>query len=92
MKSSLLQACWPVLLAVVIGASLGATLGYFGQCTSGTCPLTSKWWRGAIYGGVLGLLFSFSSNARNAAAEKQGSRPALAPAAESAPKDSTRPQ
>ncbi len=92
MKSSLLQAYWPVLLTVFIGAALGATLGYFGQCTSGTCPLTSTWWRGAIYGGVLGLLFAFSSNARNAAAEKQGSRPALAPAAESTPKDSTRPQ
>jgi hypothetical protein len=96
MKSSLLQAYWPVLLAVFIGAALGATLGYCGQCTSGTCPLTSTWWRGAIYGGVLGLLFAFSSTARNAAAEQPGSRPALAPvspqATESAPKDSTRPQ
>ncbi|MDI1313574.1 DUF6132 family protein [Prosthecobacter sp.] len=96
MKSSLLQAYWPVLLAVFIGAALGATLGYFGQCTSGTCPLTSTWWRGAIYGGVLGLLFAFSSNARNAASEKLGGRPALSPvsppATDSTAKDSTRPQ
>ena len=43
------------------GAALGAAMGYFGQCTSGTCPLTSTWWRGALYGGVLGLLFALSS-------------------------------
>jgi len=33
---------------------IGAALGYFGQCSSGTCPLTSTWWRGAIYGAVSG--------------------------------------
>lgn len=49
------------LAPVLIGAILGALMGTFGQCTSGTCPLTSTWWRGAIYGGVLGLLFAFSS-------------------------------
>jgi len=46
-------------LPILIGALLGATLGYFGQCSSGTCPLTSTWWRGAIYGAVLGTLFFF---------------------------------
>lgn len=54
----------PVLrfaLTVLGGAALGALLGYFGQCTSGTCPLTSTWWRGALYGGTLGLLAAFSS-------------------------------
>jgi len=50
-----------ILLPLLIGASLGAALGYFGQCSSGTCPLTSTWWRGAIYGGVMGLLFAWSS-------------------------------
>ena len=40
---------WPLLLGLLIGASLGAALGFFGQCTSGTCPLTSTWWRGALY-------------------------------------------
>ena len=49
-------------LPIVVGILLGATLGYFGQCASGTCPLTSTWWRGAIYGGVLGTLFFFSSS------------------------------
>ena len=48
-------------LPVLIGAVLGAALGYFGQCNSGTCPLTSNWWRGALYGGFMGLLFAFGS-------------------------------
>ena len=43
-------------LAVLGGAAIGALLGAFGQCTSGTCPLTSTWWRGALYGGAIGLL------------------------------------
>jgi hypothetical protein len=47
-------------LIVLGGAALGALMGAVGQCTSGTCPLTSTWWRGAIYGGVLGLLFASS--------------------------------
>lgn len=52
---------WPLLLGLLIGASLGAALGFFGQCTSGTCPLTSTWWRGALYGAFLGLLFAWTS-------------------------------
>jgi len=47
---------------ILIGGALGAAMGYFGQCTSGACPLTSTWWRGAIYGAALGLLFAFSNN------------------------------
>jgi len=50
------------LIPIAIGAALGSAMGYFGQCSSGTCPLTSTWWRGAIYGGVMGLLFAFSSH------------------------------
>ena len=49
-----------ILLPIAVGAGLGSLTGYFGQCSSGTCPLTSTWWRGAIYGGVMGLLFAFS--------------------------------
>lgn len=43
-------------LTVLAGAAVGAALGYYGQCSSGTCPLTSTWWRGALYGGTLGLI------------------------------------
>src|SRR5512139_646472 len=48
-------------LNVLGGAVVGAAMGYFGQCSSGTCPLTSTWWRGAIYGAVLGLVFGIAS-------------------------------
>jgi hypothetical protein len=49
------------LVPIIAGAAIGAVLGYFGQCSSGTCPLTSTWWRGALYGGGMGLLIAFSS-------------------------------
>ena len=48
---------------VLAGAALGGLLGYFGPCTSGTCPLTSTWWRGALYGGFLGLIMALSARA-----------------------------
>jgi thioredoxin 1 len=52
---------WPLILWLLAGGGIGAALGYFGKCSSGTCPLTSTWWRGAIYGAVLGCLFYFIS-------------------------------
>ena len=54
----------PVLrfAAIVLGGViLGSLMGYFGQCSSGTCPLTSTWWRGALYGGFLGVLMALSA-------------------------------
>lgn len=48
-------------IKLLIGAGLGALLGYYGQCNSGTCPLTANWRRGAMYGAVLGLAFHFAS-------------------------------
>ncbi len=49
---------FPLRSVLIIGAAagVGALLGYFGQCTSGTCPLTSTWWRGALYGAFLGVI------------------------------------
>jgi len=49
-----------LVLTVLAGAALGAALGWFGQCNSGTCPLTSTWWRGALYGAFLGLIVAFN--------------------------------
>jgi hypothetical protein len=54
-----MPAWFRFLLPVLAGAALGAVVGYFGSCSSGTCPLTSTWWRGALYGAVLGLFWSF---------------------------------
>jgi len=45
-----------IFLGVVIGGSIGAVLGYFGKCSSGSCPLTANPYRGAIYGAVMGAL------------------------------------
>lgn len=50
-----------LVIKLVLGAGLGALLGYFGQCNSGTCPLTANWKRGAVYGAVLGLIFHFAA-------------------------------
>lgn len=51
------------LLPLLIGGAAGAALGYYGECTSGTCPLTSTWWRGALYGAVLGLIWAIGQRA-----------------------------
>jgi len=45
-----------IFLGVLIGGSIGAVLGYFGKCSSGSCPLTANPYRGAIYGAVMGAL------------------------------------
>lgn len=50
-----------LLLSLGIGGIIGAALGYFGQCTSGMCPLTATWWRGALFGAGLGLVFYWTS-------------------------------
>lgn len=47
-------------ISIIAGVLLGAAMGYLGQCSSGACPLTANWWRGAIYGGVMGLLVGMS--------------------------------
>ena len=60
MKIETLSAYWPLLLGILLGGLIGAALGYFGQCSSGACPLTANPWRGAIFGALLGLLFASS--------------------------------
>lgn len=45
-----------LLFGILIGGLIGAGLGYFGKCSSGTCPLTANPYRGAIYGAVIGAL------------------------------------
>ena len=45
-----------LLLGVLIGGVIGTVLGYFGICSSGTCPLRANPFRGALYGAIIGLL------------------------------------
>jgi thioredoxin 1 len=47
---------------VAVGAAVGATLGYFGKCSSGACALTANWRRGAIVGAGIGLALFFASD------------------------------
>lgn len=49
-----------ISLGILIGAGIGALLGYFGKCSSGTCPLTANPYRGALYGAVMGAVFAFA--------------------------------
>jgi thioredoxin 1 len=50
-----------LILSALIGGAVGAALGWFGKCSTGTCHLTANWRRGAIYGAALGCLFYFIS-------------------------------
>jgi len=47
-----------IIFGVIIGGAIGAVLGYFGKCSSGSCPLTANPYRGAIYGAVVGALLA----------------------------------
>jgi len=47
-----------ILFGVIIGGAIGAVLGYFGKCSSGSCPLTANPLRGGIYGAVVGALLA----------------------------------
>ena len=45
-----------LLLFVILGGIAGFLYWHFIGCTSGTCPITSKWQNSTIYGGILGYL------------------------------------
>jgi len=53
-----------ILLGLLIGGSLGAFIGYKGQCATGTCPLTSNPYIGGVYGALIGALLSAPFAAR----------------------------
>jgi thioredoxin 1 len=46
----------PLILSILAGAGAGAALGHVGKCSSGACPLTASWPRGALFGAVLGWM------------------------------------
>lgn len=47
-----------IVLGIVIGGGIGFSLGYFGRCATGTCPLTSNPWTGTVVGAVLGAIIA----------------------------------
>ena len=63
-----------LIMAVAAGAGIGAALGYFGKCNSGGCALTATWWRGAMFGGLLGAVVYSTSAEGGAGALNESSR------------------
>jgi len=49
-----------LLTFIFIGGLIGSMMGYFGKCSTGTCPLTATPLRGALYGAFWGLLLSLT--------------------------------
>ena len=47
-----------VIVATVVGAAVGGTIGYFGRCASGACPLTSNPISGMLFGGLIGAMLA----------------------------------
>jgi len=54
----------PLILGPLAGAAVGGVVGYFNTCSTAACPLLATWWRGAIYGAVMGLLFAMTAMSR----------------------------
>jgi len=46
---------------LLLGGAFGALMGYFGKCSTGTCPLTANPYRGAFFGAAIGGLFAFAA-------------------------------
>ena len=47
------------ILGLVIGAGIGAAIGYSQLfCPDGQCALTGSWYGGAAIGGLLGTVFA----------------------------------
>ena len=47
------------VVIILVGAGLGALMGYFGKCSSGSCPLTANPYRGAAWGAFLALIIAY---------------------------------
>ena len=52
---------------------MGAALGYFGKCASGTCVLAANWRRGALMGAAIGFVIYLASGTGNATAMNESS-------------------
>ncbi len=45
-------------IGIILGAVAGYLYWYFIGCTSGTCPITSKWYNSSVYGAIFGVLLA----------------------------------
>ena len=55
MKSWIIKKKIAIMLTF-IGATVGYCYWYFVGCESGTCAITSVWYRTTIYGAIMGWL------------------------------------
>jgi len=51
-----------IAAGVLIGGVIGVALGYYGKCSSGSCPLTANPYRGAVYGALMGVFIAMAFN------------------------------
>ena len=65
-----------LLAGIIIGGGIGALMGYFGKCTSGTCPLTENPFRGAVIGALLGFMLSLSFSRKQSEVPERTSKSA----------------
>jgi len=56
-----------IVIGIMLGAAIGALVGKTQSCQSGACPLTANPRRGAIWGGLLGLMFALSFHSGSSA-------------------------
>jgi thioredoxin 1 len=61
-----------LIVGLLIGGGLGATMGYFGKCASGGCPLTANPLRGGLLGARFGGVLAFSAGSSRGAAAVGG--------------------
>ena len=45
-----------LVVGILVGGGFGMLLGYLDRCSTGTCPLTTKRWRGGLYGMIAGAV------------------------------------
>ena len=54
----------PSLLRLALGVIAGAGLGYgwyrLVGCSTGTCPITARWWTSTLYGAMVGGMMASS--------------------------------
>ena len=61
----------PLILCVLICGGIGAALGCFGKSSTGKRRLIADWRRGALYGGMFGVVFYFVTGVGGSAAMNQ---------------------
>ncbi len=47
-----------MVIGVIIGGAIGFSVGYFGKCASGTCPLTSNPFTSMFIGALFGAMIA----------------------------------